>query len=139
MKRIVFTGLIVIAIATLSGLYLYHKPSKGVKSKTPVANIAVDELLHSYNQNESKANGQFLGKVISVHGKVAGKEMDDKGNISILLTASNQTGFVNCLLDNGHKKEADGIASADSVQVKGVCVGYLFPDVQMNQCLVTRQ
>ena len=138
MKRIVITGLLVLSIATLLGLYLYHKPATGIKSKTAVVDMAVDELLYSYNQNESQANAQFLGKVISVHGKVAGKEMDDKGNISILLTASNQSGFVNCLLDNGQKKEADGIASTDSVQVKGVCVGYLFPDVQMNQCLVTR-
>jgi len=98
MKKILIIVLIVLGSAFAYGYYLYHKPHQGLANKQASFAMTSKELFTAYDQNEDNANQKYLGKIVSVTGRVADKAMDAKGTFSVILEGGEMAG-VGCQFD----------------------------------------
>ncbi|HEX2393732.1 MAG TPA: hypothetical protein VHI78_00205 [Bacteroidales bacterium] len=133
--------LIVIAIGLVIGLaallYTFRKSAVTVGSKKADVEIDAAGLLDAFEADEPKANEIYLGKIVSVTGKVESVSEDSIG-ISVYLKEDEDIAGIICSFD----KSANDVATIDKgniVEIKGICTGYLM-DVILNRCaLVSRQ
>ncbi len=128
-------GIIALTILAL-GLYWYNRPVEGVANKKPQLTLEANDLIQAYTINETDANSRYLGKLVELHGSLAGKDKGPDNAITIMLAGNVPPGFVSCLLATNSNAETDALKSGDSLVIKGICTGYLFPDVQLNQCII---
>lgn len=126
---------LVIGLATL--LYTFRKSAVTVESKKADVQIDAAGLLDAFEEDESEANEIYLGKIVSVTGKVESVSEDSVG-ISVYLKEDGDISGIICSFD----KSANDVATIDKgniVEIKGICTGYLM-DVILNRCaLVSRQ
>lgn len=135
MKPIFRNLLIVLAIglfaALLALLYIFRKSAVSVESKKADVEIDAGSLVHAFENNESEANELYLGKIVSVKGKVESISEDEVG-ISVYLKNDDDIAGIICSFDKS-AKDISTIRRGDMVQIKGICTGYLM-DVVLNKC-----
>lgn len=131
-KYILIAGIVVLVLVAAGagwGWYLYNKPHQGVDGAKTSARLQAENLYAAFQADENKANGQYLGKVVEVKGKIGGKTA---GSIE-LSCGSTAAGGINCSLAPGQTlPETDSTAV---VTVKGRCTGYLM-DVNLVDCII---
>lgn len=133
MKKIIFISLIILGSAVAYGYYLFNKPHQGIGNKEAAYTIKSKQLFDQYDQNEEAANKKYLGKIISVSGKVADKAVDSKGTISFILEGGEMAG-VGCQFDKKSQNEIQNIKKGQIIRVKGRCTGMLM-DVVLVDCV----
>lgn len=125
---IVFAGL-VIGLAAL--WYTFRKPDVSVDTKKAEVEINASSLLEAFENDEAKANELYLGKIISVTGNVESISEDSVG-ISVFLKEDGDFAGILCSF-HPSIEEATQLTRGNSVEIKGICSGYLM-DVVLNRC-----
>ncbi len=122
---------LIVFIAT--AFYWYQKPRDSLTHAKPAYTLTAKALYDAFQQDEKKANQQFLKKVIQVTGTVDYVQATDT-TITIVLAASNMGG-INC---NVRKEKDDVIpVKGNAVTVKGKCIGFLM-DVNLVDVVIEK-
>lgn len=125
--------IIILVLGMIGGgtaLYLFNKPHRTAEDEKPFATVTANDLFNEFSTNESVAFEKYRDKVIQVNGVVEEIKTDASGNTDIVLTTEDILGKVICTLKTG--ANADGINAGMTVDLKGICNGYL-SDVLLNQ------
>jgi hypothetical protein len=135
-KTILWLGiLLLLLIGAGWAWHLYDKPHRSTADETPDLTISADSLYHQYQSDEKAADQKYMGKVISITGRLTDIQHSGKADIWIL-SAQPDGGGVNCQLFAGTKPDP-GPRPGDAVTVKGRCTGFLM-DVNMVDCVPER-
>jgi hypothetical protein len=125
-----------IVIFFLLGVYAayryYNKPHADVEKLKSDFSLSAQELWQQFDQDEKAASEKYVGKILSVSGKVQEIKTDQEG-LAILLEAS-QMGSINCNMLSAAAQPEIG----ESISIKGICSGYLL-DVVMSRCVIEKK
>lgn len=132
-KRILIIGFIVVAALAvwLAVRYTFRESEKSVASEPAVAALHASQLLQLFEEDETAANQQFLGKVVSVNGVIDGV-IEDSVSVSVYLKNPEDFSGVMCVFDKT-LLDAASLQKGAEISIKGMCSGYLF-DVILNKC-----
>jgi len=132
MKKLLIIVLILVAGAASYGYYLYNKPRSGAADMKTAYTVDAKSLFAEFSADENAANAKYLGKAIEVSGTVSSIETDDRGTMNVSL-ATDEMGSVNCQFEK--KDKMPELTAGKSINVKGVCSGYLL-DVVLVDCVI---
>lgn len=136
-KKYIFFGIgLLLLILAAKAIYVVYKPHGNVSSDQSEATLDAVSLFSDFQQDETGANKKWVGKVISVYGKIAG--VSGSGQyVSVLLQAGTDGG-INCSLLKSDLKNENKLMPGDSIAIKGKCTGYLI-DVNLVDCIILTQ
>lgn len=132
-KKVFFSVIVLCLLITVILFYWYQKPRGSLAGSKPDYTLSAEELYTSFQQDESKANQQYLEKVIMVTGMVDMVQVTDS-TVNLLLSEG-EMGGINCSMINGKNKKQPIPAKGAIVQVKGRCVGFLM-DVNLVDAVI---
>src|ERR1700744_177565 len=131
-KYLLIAGIVVLVLLAIGagyGWYLYNKPHQGVGSVTASAKLDASNLYGAFQTDETRANGQYLGKVVEVRGKI-----NSASAASVQLSCGGSAaGGINCSLAPGQTVPKTDTSAY--VTVKGRCTGSLM-DVNLVDCII---
>lgn len=107
MKRFIILSTIFIWIALGAfALYYINRPAGNLDSAAVDFTVTSPMLFAAYNEDETAADQQYLGKVIEVTGTVRELVVEENGQLSITLAGDEMFG-VNCKMnvDNSMAKK----------------------------------
>ncbi len=135
-KTILWLGILLFLLIGAGWVWhLYNKPHSSAAGESTDLSIAADSLYHQYQTDEKAADQKYMGKVLSVTGRLT--DIQHSGNAEIwILSAQPDGGGVNCQLFAGTKTDHEP-RPGDAVTVKGRCTGFLM-DVNMADCVPER-
>jgi DNA/RNA endonuclease YhcR with UshA esterase domain len=134
-KKLFFVGIILcIVIVAVTGFYWYQKPRAGLADIKPVLTVSAQSLYKAFQQDEIKANEQYVAKVIQVKGIIDNVQATDS-SISLLLVSGDPTGGVNCSIIKDETNANLQLTKGKEIQVKGRCIGYLM-DVNLVDAVI---
>ena len=133
-KKLFFAGIVLCLVVAVTGFYLYQKPRASLDDIPPAYTLDAAGLYNSFQQNEKKANEQYVGKVLLVKGTVDNVQVTDS-TISVQLSSGNDMGGINCSVAKGKNNKNNLPSKGSLVQVKGRCVGFLM-DVNLVDALI---
>lgn len=134
MKKVVLILLVVLIAGIGIGYYLYNMPVASVADRDPVAIVTADELMESYENNETGSDSLYLDKLVQVEGIIQSIQSDTSGVIILLSTSGGMFG-ISCKLEPGQIAPRSASEGA-KIQLKGIVNGYM-GDVSMNRCVPT--
>jgi len=132
-RTILWIGTLLLVLAALGWVWhLFDKRHQSTAGETADVTINADTLYHQYSTDEHAADQKYMGKVISVTGRLT--EVQHSGN-SIIWILSTQPGGggINCQLFAGTNVDPEP-HTGDPVTVKGRCTGFLM-DVNLADCV----
>lgn len=133
-KKIVL--IVILALAAVGvgyGTYLWNKPHRTAEDEKPFATITANDLFIEFSSDEKMAWEKYQDKIIQISGVVEEVKTDASGNTDIVLTTDDILGKVVCTLKQG--ANADGVEIGMTVDLKGICNGFL-SDVLLNQGVI---
>jgi len=132
-RTILWLGILLLLLAAAGyAWHLYDKPHRSAAGEDAAVTISADTLYHQYQADEHSADQKYMGKVISVTGRLT--EIQHSGNSVIwILSTQPGGGGVNCQLFAGTKVDPEP-KTGDPVTVKGRCTGFLM-DVNLADCV----
>lgn len=134
-KKILFAVVVLcLLIAAATAFYWYQKPRTSLTNIKPDYTLSAKDLYNAFQQDENKANQQFLKKVIQVTGTVDNVQVTDS-TVSLLLASGNEMGGINCSMTKSKNNEPATPAKGATVNVKGRCVGFLM-DVNLVDAII---
>jgi tRNA_anti-like len=131
-------AIIVAIIVALLVLYFYKEYQRKPADLTgiqPVAKINAAIIIDQYTNDESKANQQYLGKIIEVDGMITEIINQQDTLINVLLGDTNSVHKVSCLLDKRYFNEIKIYHTGQPITIKGICTGFLM-DAELNRCVI---
>lgn len=129
--------LIVIILAGYSYKEYYRKPAD-ISTVEPAAQINVAAIVKLYQNDETKANQQYLNKTIQVEGSITQIINQQDTLINVFLGDTNSVNKVSCLLDKKHFNAIQKYTVGQPITIKGICTGFLI-DVELNRCVIVQQ
>ena len=136
-KKLFFAGIVLcLVVAAATAFYLYEKPRTSLNNIKPTFTLGAKELYTAFQQDEQKANQQFLEKVIQVKGTVDNVLVTDS-TISLLLSSGNEMGGINCSVKKTNGDQLAPPLKGAVIQVKGRCIGFLM-DVNLVDALIVQ-
>jgi hypothetical protein len=133
MKKLIIIILIVSGSAVAYGFYLFNKPHQGIANKEAAFTLDSKKLFSEFDSDETTANKKYLGKVITVYGRIADKGIDNKGATSLILEGGDMAG-VGCQFDKNALQKVQDFKKGQLVRIKGKCTGMLM-DVVLVDCV----
>ena len=134
MKKITIYILIIGLLAIFIGYKMYNKPHINVAKKSVDINITANTLLADFSSDETKANTEYLDKIIAVKGMVTTIEFNGE-KAAISLQTKDDFGSVVCYLVKDEFKKSAEIKEGQEVILKGICTGFLM-DVILVKCVI---
>ena len=133
-RTIIWAGILLLVLAAAGwGWYLFDKPHRSAAGFSADVTIDAATLYHQYQADEHAADVKYVGKVLSVAGRLA--EIQHSGNSeNWILSTQPGGGVINCRLFAGTKVDPEP-KPGDSVAVKGRCTGFLITDVNLADCV----
>jgi hypothetical protein len=133
LKKLIYTGIVILISGLGFGFYLYNKPHQGIENEHPAFRLSAAALISEYDNNEETANTKYLGKIVEVTGVIAEKSRDEKGIINVTLQGPDLAG-VGCQFDPKAQDELAVVKEGQEVVIKGICTGVLM-DVVLVDCV----
>lgn len=131
-KGILFIFLIIAIIGGVIVLKIANKSHLDVSSTLPKISISATKLIDEFLLDETKANKNYLDKLIAVNGTISSiKIKEEKGIIS--LKTEDDFGSILCHLSEEATKNMSHLTNGQSIQIKGICTGFLM-DVILVRC-----
>lgn len=132
MKKIVAIIITIVLLAAgLTSWYVFLKPHRSLESGA-VTRVSADTLLQAYQQDEARANAQYLDKALEVRGKISDISTNQQGQMVLVLDTGDPMSGIVCTLDQA----GDGLGKGQEVLVRGFCSGYLTDVVLRNAVMV---
>lgn len=139
MKRIKIVLIVLVIgglVAAGLGKYFFDKKVEGVVDVKAEFSLTCDSLYIAFSNDEVAANKKYIGKIVEVTGKVQTVEKG-MGYVSVLLNTNEAMGFIICRLDSLEAQTFAGV-EGQNLKIKGECVGYMMPDVNIARCVVIK-
>lgn len=136
MKKVIVFTTIAVAVGVVFGLYFFLKEPPNVRITESDFNITADELVSVY-ADESAGDKKFLGKIISVTGRVASID-NGPGGSTIYMESSDPLIGITCSFYGDESPSVDKVKAGDIITVKGACTGKL-TDVVLNYCSIIKK
>ncbi len=115
---ILVVGVLAVAIV---GLYMvFFKPHRSVEDEQAIRVTAV-QLFNDFENDETSANARYLDKAVEVTGHIADITTDMQRHPVVTLGTDDILFGVRCTLTDTQP----GLQAGDTVQVKGICKGFL--------------
>lgn len=130
--------LVVLLVLTGVSVYVfkeYNRRPSDLSGISPEAKVAAAAIVDLYEQDEPKANRQYLGKTIQVNGTIAEINSQQDTLVNVLIGDTNSMHKVSCLLDKQHTAAIKKYNTGQQISIKGICTGYLM-DVELNRCVI---
>jgi hypothetical protein len=134
-RNVVYTGLAVVLVAVIAGLYFYNIGHKDLKNKTPDVVITTPELFKAYSADEEYANEIYMNKIVEVVGVLEKIEVNQDSSLNLILASGEPMGNVICTFENPEAIKESSLKAGDNITVKGICKGMLL-DVLLNNCVL---
>ncbi|HEV9037645.1 MAG TPA: hypothetical protein VGQ51_13515 [Puia sp.] len=133
-RTIIWIGVLLLVLVMAGwGWYLFDKPHRSAAAYSADVTIDADTLYHQYKADEHAADLKYVGKVLSVAGRLT--EIQRSGNSEIwILSIQPGGGGINCELFAGTKVDPEP-KPGDAVTIKGRCTGFLITDVNLADCV----
>ncbi|KIC94120.1 OB-fold protein [Flavihumibacter solisilvae] len=128
-KRIIAIAIVAIVLSGGYGYYLYNKPRATAESTRTDVTTDARTLYGAFEQDEPRANGMYLNKMIEVKGKV--QRVDTSAGNMVILLETGGAGNINCSMAS---LPSPAVLNQEIV-VKGTCAGYLL-DVNLVDCII---
>lgn len=131
-KGILFILLIIAIIGGVIGFKMANKSHLDISTSTPKITLQATKLIDEFLLDETKANKNYLDKLIAVNGTISSiKIKEEKGIIS--LKTEDDFGSILCHLSEEATKNMSHLTNGQSIQIKGICTGFLM-DVILVRC-----
>ena len=105
------------------------------EGETAVAALSAEALYKQYQDDENKANKNYLGKVLEVTG-ILSQVMHSGANEIWILSAASQGG-INCQMFFDKNDIPPDPKPGDKIVLKGKCTGFLM-DVNLTDCVAEK-
>jgi hypothetical protein len=138
---------LVLLVVALGAWYAYseynRKPASMENTKADfVTNAAT--LIGAFEENEVKANQQYLDKVVEVEGAIRTASQDDAGLYTVTMGDDGSLSSVRCSMDNMFSEQATSLVPGSAVSIRGVCTGFmadplLGSDVTLVRCTILKK
>lgn len=128
--------LAMIAVCVCVVAYLWNKPHRTAEDEKPFVTLSANALFTEFSTDEVAAFEKYRDKVIQVSGEVSEIKFDASGNTDVVLVTDDILGTVVCTLMSG--ATAEGLAAGMTVDLKGICNGFL-SDVLLNQGVIVQK
>ncbi len=136
-KNIAITAGLIVIIMTGYLYKEYHRQLADITSVQPVAKINVAAIVNLYQNDETKANQQYLNKTIQVKGAITEIINQQDTLINVFIGDTNSVHNVSCLLDKRHFNTIKKYTTGQQITIKGICTGFLL-DVELNRCVIVQ-
>lgn len=131
MKKFIILSTVLLWFALgFFALYLVNRPTASLKATKADFSVSSPDFYAAFEQNETIANQQYLGKVIEVSGTVSEITIEN-GKMNITLAGDDMFG-VTCKMNGDGQKLLEKINKGDGIVVKGMCSGKLMDVVLVN-------
>lgn len=134
-RNVIYTGLAVVLVAVIAGLYFYNIGHKDLKNKTPDVVITAPELYEAYSADEEYANQIYLNKIIEVVGVLDKIEVNQDSSLNLVLASGDPMGNIICTFEKNSDLQSSNLKTGDNITIKGICKGMLL-DVLLNNCVL---
>ncbi len=125
---------IIVVVASIYAYKEFNRKPADLSNIKPQVSLNADSIIAAYENDEAKANLQFLGKTILVNGIIA--EVNNQHDTLLNVIIGNEgLHNVSCLLDNGQLENFKKYSVGMPVHIKGICTGFL-ADVELNRCVI---
>lgn len=147
-KKWLFLIIVVLALGSTALLYAvkeYNRLPASMAESREDRVVNAGELIQAYEADAAKADSLFLGKTLLVKGMVAGIEAAGKNEITLILRSGESGTAIRCSLDSGLAGKAIPVKEKDSVELRGICTGYiagdlgLGADIILNKTFITKK
>lgn len=126
-RYVFFVLAVVIAIAAIVGYRIWNKPHQNIKDADAIGTTAV-ELYTDLANNGNHKSLTLINKVVVVSGEVKEISKNQQNQQIVLLKTGINGGSVNCTME----ERAHNIRTGDMVLIKGICIGYIGGDKDMD-------
>lgn len=136
-KIIYISGIIILAgalIALFTFIKLYNKPHADVSASIPDYTVTAKDIVEEFKNDEQKANGKYLDKIIQVEGVIKDITVAD-GNSVVTLTATTSSENIICNMEATENKKILHTQKGQKIIVRGVCTGFLL-DVMLVRTVI---
>ncbi|MFZ2287418.1 MAG: hypothetical protein WAV93_10585 [Bacteroidales bacterium] len=132
--RIALIAIAVLAVAgAATGYYLYNLTPKDLGREKPDFIVTSDDLLKSFEENETAAAVKYVNRIIEVSGEVSSVEIGENNSVNISLKTNSDFSSVICTFPS--EVNTEQIREGSRISVRGQCSGYLM-DVLLNNCVL---
>ena len=130
-------GFLVMAAYGVSEFFRGHKDLGG---ETPAGRFTTNELIDTFENDSAGSNRLYVGKVVTVQGRITHLQADDNP-VVISLGEEGQLSSVQCSMDSVKFKASPLLATGSQVTIKGICTGairqeFFGTDVKLSRCLI---
>lgn len=138
---------LILLIAVAGAWYAYkeynRKPASMENTKADFATNTAT-LIAAFEENEAKANLQYLDKVVEVEGAIRSVNPDEAGLYTVTLGDDGSLSSVRCSVDSVFSERASELQPGGSITVRGVCTGFmadplLGSDVTLVRCAILKK
>jgi hypothetical protein len=129
---------VVIVLAGLGALYAYKEYNRKPADLTHIAPQEITDvpsMVNLYDSNETKANENFLGKIVEIKGLVSEVINVEDTLLTVMLGSKEEMHRVSCLLNKEQLVNLKKCEVGQQATIKGICTGFLL-DVEMNRCVI---
>ena len=98
-KNIAIAGVVILIIFAFYFYKEYHRKPDDISGFKPAKKINFSVIINGYQNDETIANKQYLGKIIQVSGPIADIIKQQDTLINIFIGDINSLHKVSCLLD----------------------------------------
>lgn len=135
MKKFIFILIISgLFTASLTAYYYYHKPRESLTDIKPDLTIGSEELIARFEENETKANSLYLGKILEVEGHIQNITITENNILNVTIKGSDFAG-IECQFANNDSAQIRYFKVGDLISLKGKCSGFLL-DVVLVDCVL---
>lgn len=134
LKYLLYFLIGLLIIVGVGFLVIKNMPKASTKSVKAELSITAENLFTQFSANESKANKDFIGKVITVEGSLVDSFTDEQGNPAIILGKSGSD-FVFVTLYPSESEKLSNIQMDQKIKIKGTCTGML-TEVTINKAVI---
>lgn len=131
-KWLILLPVVLVVIGIIG--YLFRPVPDCVCNRASKESLLASQLMEQFETNEQQANINYLGKIITVEGKITSVSVDDKGR-AIVELESQSTGVISCTFCKKESK-AEILTEGKLVSIKGECTGFTFDVVMVKCCLM---
>lgn len=120
----------------LAGVYFYiQRDSRNdIRFAKPDVELSSEALYASYETDEEKANSQYLGKTLLIHGNL--EDITSEGDqVTITLQSDSPLNSIVCEMNTNLDADFANLRKNQEITVKGICSGKLM-DIILVNCII---
>lgn len=126
--------LILLACSLLASGCFEDRWDKEVSSNPSVAKVSAFDLCKTYGTDRAKADRDYKGKVVRVHGPV--QETWAEGDRTMVVLSGGGNAEVRCLVSPAGEPDLADLKVGRPTMVKGKCRGVVRGDLSLGGCLI---